>query len=325
MTYQGFIDICTEKKLKIQYKEKTKDKIKKETIPVTKKIKNRDTGVIEDLVVDKTTHTVEQVTYYILFAYDGNIRYEVEVDTLTDILNFDTNYKVDSNKPNYQKVILSSEDGKLMEIDRLGQLHVITPDQEAPEGTFPVQRTGYSEVSANSAEFDTYIIPNTQILKIQKFKAGTVDEKRSSKIILYYAPNGIFDGNEEIISLLYCGRTNDDIINRNFIGDGTAAIILERRRMDNKKMEVYAYWKGYLNLPDFNVLEEGISSSVGYDWLDRDASNSVWVANNLIGKSVIINESIIRTITGNSANVLWFSDGNDITGSNIRYKIIEFI
>jgi len=140
MTYQEFITICTTKNLRIQYEENTKHLTYDGKILKEVEKKNKVTGQIytEIEMVDGIVH--EDIDYYALFTCDGNIKYICECIDPADKLDFETNYKNESNKP----IELRDEYGHT----------IMSPTLENVMGLFP-KKKGYKAIgNAGSITFN---------------------------------------------------------------------------------------------------------------------------------------------------------------------------
>lgn len=127
-----------------------------------------------------------------------------------------------------------------------GFMFITTPPPDAPEGTTPVVEVALDGVGGNSLIDTIFLIPDTKILTVQRFNCGSEDMDNSSKCVLYYASNGAIDGTEEILSHAYLNGSNFvEALDRHFTGDGAAAIIMRRQRLDAQVREIFAKWVGF--------------------------------------------------------------------------------
>jgi hypothetical protein len=130
------------------------------------------------------------------------------------------------------------------------RLQVSTPPPAPPPGTTPVIEppSPLIDLQGGLTNLQTYVIPAGKTLTIQRLLMSGENRAAESKVTLYYAPNGVIDGTEVIISM---GHLSGFVVapqdlNDTYVGDGVAAIILERRRLDNGRREIFAKWFGYL-------------------------------------------------------------------------------
>lgn len=133
-----------------------------------------------------------------------------------------------------------------------------TPDQRLkialsppapPAGQTAVNVSAVDLVSGTSFSDTVYVIPNGKTLTIQSFSGGaeasTGNSDGASKVELWSDPNGNGTG-MTLIRVAYAANSNFDfVLNRVFVGDGTAAIRLRRTRLDSGNREVAAFWDGY--------------------------------------------------------------------------------
>ena len=219
-------------------------------------------------------------------------------------------------------VALMGTAGNLAEVTASGEIKVVTPPPTTPVGGIRVEQIEYDEVSGT--DVSDYVIPENTCLTIQRFISGCASSTEGSVAELWLDNNGNGLDMEVIDAHHIKGSHELSVLERTITGDGTKVIKMRRKRLDGGGKNILAKWEGYLELKPYTVLEEGVSDSVGYDWLDRDTNNPVWGVGDLQNKFVLIDGLVLRKIDWNSTDVLWFSDGNDITGIGIPYKIIEF-
>ena len=113
-----------------------------------------------------------------------------------------------------------------------------------PINTTSVKITQSGAVTGTADYF--YVIPNGVTLTIQRLTAGSeLDAVAGNVIELYDAPNGTTVGIVLIDSIYTSGNSNQSDLDDKFIGDGTRAILLRRRRFGGGAKEIFGKWEGY--------------------------------------------------------------------------------
>lgn len=140
----------------------------------------------------------------------------------------------------------ASDSAKKAMVDAAGNLKVITPPPSAPAGKTRISREVREDVLGGFTNNSTYVIPNGQVLVLQYFEGGARGQSEDSRVALYYAPAGILNGTEVILANGYVSATNyQKVLDKTYTGNGTAAIIMQRRRYDGGTREMYTKWEGY--------------------------------------------------------------------------------
>jgi hypothetical protein len=141
-------------------------------------------------------------------------------------------YGKDTNKQ-AQEVKLSA-DGRLL----------VSTTSPAPPETTPVDITESGDVVTVSD--NVYVIPNGETLEINRFSAGAeVDATAGSVIELYYDPNGTGVGMTLLDAIFASGSSDQHDENISYLGNGTIAIRLRRRRLTGGSKEIFGRWEGY--------------------------------------------------------------------------------
>ena len=112
-----------------------------------------------------------------------------------------------------------------------------------PPDTTSVNITEYGNVAV-SDDYD-YLIPNGEILNIQRFSAGA-EPAGGSNVELWYDPDGT-KLNMEIIDVIFSdGQSDQHDLNANYLGDGTKRIIMRRTGLGSANARiVFGRWEGY--------------------------------------------------------------------------------
>lgn len=148
-------------------------------------------------------------------------------------------------------IVIRDVSGNLATVTASGELRV-KPSVDAPAGTTPVNVSVLSSVTGTVD--NTYIIPNGETLILLSFQCGSEgsfagSKARNSKVELYYAPDGTVNVNAQLLALKYLSNSNAEVSfsvqETSFLGDGTAAIILRRVRLDGGVDEMFGRWGGY--------------------------------------------------------------------------------
>lgn len=222
-------------------------------------------------------------------------------------------------------VFLGDEDGHVAEVSESKRLKVETQPAAAPADTIQVIKAYSGSVGGSATVSDVYVIPNKTILTLLSWDGGGVGGSTDrSRVTLYYSTDGVIDSADIILGRHYfnIGAISKSL-SQKFIGDGVAAIISERQRMNATAYELYAQWTGYLEYKAHTVLEEGITPTATATSMSKDVTKT-WTANQWQNKWVIINSGLPVLITSNTVSALAFT-GNASVGSNLPYKIVEFI
>ncbi len=144
--------------------------------------------------------------------------------------------------------------GNVAEVDASNRLLVSTPPPEPPSGTTPVVITEFDDVLGNNRDYNYYTIPNGETVTIQSLIGGSEGTNNESYIALWHDPTGTNasgaeddgDPSWDIIVLGFTANSNVQFdLNQSFVGDGTARIVLHRRRMDGGQRLMFGRWQGY--------------------------------------------------------------------------------
>ena len=120
-----------------------------------------------------------------------------------------------------------------------------------PPGTTPVIEPPQPliDLVGQTSDFQTYIIPAGKTLTVQRLLMSGERTSSESKVVLYHAPNGVIDGTETIIAMGHLAgqAVAPQELGLDYAGDGVAAIILERTRIDTGRREIFGRWTGFLS------------------------------------------------------------------------------
>jgi len=125
-----------------------------------------------------------------------------------------------------------------------GRLLVSQEPPTAPPETTAIKRTEYLSVAG---QYDNeYLIPNGEILVLQKFSASAeVEPTDGTAIELWYDPNGNGISMQIIDAIFASGNSDQHDLNDQFTGDGTAKIRMRIRRLSGGSKDVFCRWEGY--------------------------------------------------------------------------------
>jgi len=140
-------------------------------------------------------------------------------------------------------IIIVDSEGNEADVTPGGRLKVSQEPPTPPPNTTPVNRTFYTNMVGT--QVDTYTIPSGVTLHIQRLSAGAEHSRDGSVVELWYDPDGT-GTNAEIIDVLFVNGTSEQHdLNAEYVGDGSAAILLVRRRLDGGSRRIFARWEGY--------------------------------------------------------------------------------
>ncbi|RLE39467.1 hypothetical protein DRJ17_00775 [Candidatus Woesearchaeota archaeon] len=146
------------------------------------------------------------------------------------------------------------DSNKKVFVDASGRLLVALPPPSPPAGTTEVKRSKFNDVFGNSADYDYYVIPNGETLRIQKLLGSSEDRSKDTYVALWLDNNGDTpsptqrDGhpNWVLIAMAFTNVSNVNFdLNEEIVGDGIKRIVLHRRRMEAGRRLVFARWQGY--------------------------------------------------------------------------------
>jgi len=130
-------------------------------------------------------------------------------------------------------------------VNRAGQLQVAPAPGITPSGKTEI----YDLKQAESADTQRYYttIPSGESITITRFRGSAEGDGHTSKISLYYAPNGNTTGIELITIPIHSeGSTSSlNILWTSPIGDGTKAIMIQLEPIDAGTREMNSQWEGY--------------------------------------------------------------------------------
>lgn len=125
-----------------------------------------------------------------------------------------------------------------------GNLQVITPPPQPPPTATAANDTQYSGIGSTTDTFFT--IPNTRTLFINRFISGAEASTKGSVAELYFDINGDLSVLEIIAVQFLSGSNASSDLAAVYDGDGTARIVMRRRRLDGGNVEFFASWIGYV-------------------------------------------------------------------------------
>ncbi len=148
----------------------------------------------------------------------------------------------------------ANDSNKKVFVDASGRLLVALPPPSPPVGTTEVKQTKFDDVNGNSADYDYYVIPSGETVRIQKLLGSSEDRGKDTYVALWLDNNGDTptgsqrDGhpNWVLIAMAFTNISNVNFdLNEEIIGDGTKRVVLHRRRMEAGRRLVFARWQGY--------------------------------------------------------------------------------
>jgi len=147
--------------------------------------------------------------------------------------------------------------GNLADVSSSGELKVVQAPPTPPPGTTPFNIIASGNLGGNANGYDTFTIPNGTNAIVQTFKASAEGESRS-KCELYSDPLGVDatgpNGGDNIpaswvlIDVTYTDNNknvspqSEDV---SYPGDGTARIVLRRKRLEGGGREIFGRIDGY--------------------------------------------------------------------------------
>lgn len=121
--------------------------------------------------------------------------------------------------------------------------------QIPPEGKQRIELQERVIVTGNNTSESAYEITDGKTLELTRFEFGGEEAIDGNRQCIYYAPNGILDGNEVIISNQYKNGDSDFVpLTKEILGDGTAKIILELKRLGGGSAELWGKMVGFEEL-----------------------------------------------------------------------------
>jgi len=148
----------------------------------------------------------------------------------------------------------ATDSNKKVFVDASGRLLVALPPPSPPAGTTEVKQSKFNDVNGNSADYDYYVIPPGETLRIQKLLGSSEDRGKDTYVALWVDNNGDNPASNQrdghpnwiLIAMAFTNISNVNFdLNEEIIGDGTKRIVLHRRRMEAGRRLVFARWQGY--------------------------------------------------------------------------------
>ena len=178
---------------------------------------------------------------------DGVAKIKIWDGTNQANVTTDNKLKVETYQASGDINTVTIKDGEgnayLAKVDASGRL-LVSSQTVSPPDTTPVTNTYYSSMAGTIDSF--YIIPNGETLIITKFSAsGEVDVTAGNAVELYYAPNGNTTGIQIIDVIFTSGNADQHDLNESYIGNGTRAILIRRRRLSGGSKNIFGRWEGY--------------------------------------------------------------------------------
>ena len=144
-----------------------------------------------------------------------------------------------------QEIIILDGDGQVFKakVDATGRL-LVSQQTINPPATTAVKQQAFGAVQGTDDIF--YVIPNGETLNITKFTGSAeVEQTAGSAIELYYSPNGTTTGIQILAVIFASGGGDQQDLNEQFVGNGTRAILLRRRRLSGGNKQIFGKWEGY--------------------------------------------------------------------------------
>lgn len=215
---------------------------------------------------------------------------------------------------------------QLARVDESGYLLVKTPPPEAPVGTFPVEMMARSTITGSSQVDTPWVIPPNTVIVLQRFLGGQYPASGdASELGLYHSTTGTITTASYLLSLGYVGtgemNYKDELANT-YAGDGVAAIIARRRRMNATAREMYYRWIGYLKYKNTKIIEDSITTNVTATTITD--TTKTWTPGALVGFYVVLSKRTPLRITANTNNTLTVV-GNSQLAVVQPYQILEFL
>lgn len=158
----------------------------------------------------------------------------------------DNRFKVECVQASGEKFdfVLVDDEGDRANITSNGRLLVSTEPPSPPDNTTGVSNTEYSNIIGSNDNI--YVIPNGEILTLQRFSAGAEEHNNSgSAVELWYDPNG--NGSDmTIIDVIFCNGVSDQHdLNQKYEGNGIKTIRMRRKRLGGGSRWIFGRWEGY--------------------------------------------------------------------------------
>jgi len=132
---------------------------------------------------------------------------------------------------------------RVVSIDNANRLYV-NVGAVTPPATTPVIRIEHSSITGTVD--DVYVIPTGETVSLTRLSGGSeYDSVAGSEIEILYDPNGDGSVLVEIEAIYVNGSSIQFQLSGSYLGDGTNAIRLRRKRLGGGSKEVYARWEGY--------------------------------------------------------------------------------
>jgi len=128
-------------------------------------------------------------------------------------------------------------------VDDNGRI-AITRQPVVPIGATAIELT--ADTLINMLTDDVYTIPSAKTLYITKFLGSASYASNSSKVSLYYDPNGTGIGMSLIKTVFVNGNNFEFDVYEKYVGDGVKKIRLRREPMGGGLREVFGKFEGYL-------------------------------------------------------------------------------
>ena len=143
-----------------------------------------------------------------------------------------------------QRVLVVDRDGDEAAVTPAGRLQVTSEPPAPPLGLNAIKVTEFDDVLVSHD--NVWTIPNGSTLTLQRLSGGAEETNAGNTIELWYDPDGDGGANMVIIDVIFSSATSDQHdLNDTFVGDGTKAIRLRRRRLSGGAVEIFGRWEGY--------------------------------------------------------------------------------
>jgi hypothetical protein len=147
------------------------------------------------------------------------------------------------------KAILSGEDittGDFVNIEADNGRLIVSQDPVAPPASTPVIINEFNSVDSTTGVDTYYTITSGDTLTIQQLSGGAEAHTSGSIIELFYDPDADLGVNLDLIETVFVNGDSQQVsVGQSFTGDGTARIVLRRRRYAANAKEMWGRWIGF--------------------------------------------------------------------------------
>ena len=150
--------------------------------------------------------------------------------------------------PNAQhnSVIVEGSTGNDLEPNSDGSVNVVVIDNPAiPSGATGVNQEYFGSIATTSGDNQFYVITNLKTLIIQTFFGGAESSQSGSVVELFFDVNGNLSVLVRIRTIWVDGASFSVGVNQDFIGNGTARMVMRRRGYSGSGREMEVAFSGY--------------------------------------------------------------------------------